>query len=192
MKYVVFCGSAVGVQPEYKAEAIALGKEMARRNIGVVYGGAKIGIMGAVADGAMQNGGEVIGVIPHFLNAKEIAHDAITEMISVDSMHERKAIMNKLSDGMITLPGGIGTMEEFFEVLTWGQLGLHKKPIAILNTNGYYDGLIALLETMVDQGFLKATHREMIIVDTDIMRLLDRMATYQAPLTEQWITEERV
>lgn len=192
MRYVVFCGSAVGVKPEYKAEAIALGKEMARRNIGVVYGGAKIGIMGAVADGAMSNGGEVIGVIPHFLNAKEIAHDAITEMISVDTMHERKAIMNKLSDGMITLPGGIGTMEEFFEVLTWGQLGLHKKPIAILNTDGYYDGLIALLETMVDQGFLKSTHREMIIVDTEINRLLDRMATYQAPPTEQWITEEKV
>ena len=192
MKYVVFCGSGIGVHPEYKNEAIALGKEMARRNIGVVYGGAKIGIMGAVADGAMQNGGEVIGVIPHFLNAKEIAHDAITEMISVDTMHERKALMNQLSDGMITLPGGIGTMEEFFEVLTWGQLGLHKKPIAILNTLGYYDGLIELLSTMVEKGFLKSTHRDMIIVANDITTLLDKMANYQAPPTEQWITEERV
>ena len=151
----VFCGSNSGFKEVYQQQAFLLGKKLAGENIGVVYGGARIGLMGAVADGALQNGGKVYGVIPEFLRSKEIAHEGLTELILVTSMHERKVKINELSDGVIALPGGFGTMEELFEMLTWAQLGLHKKPIALLNTNGFYDCLIKAAETMVIEGFLK-------------------------------------
>ena len=152
-RVTVFCGSSSGSEDLYYKQAYMLGSSLAKRGIGVVYGGAKVGLMGAVADGALGAGGEVIGVLPNFLRSKEIAHMGLTELIQVESMHERKLKMNELCDGVIALPGGYGTMEEFFEMITWAQLGLHQKPIALLNINGFYDSLINLVQTMVDHGF---------------------------------------
>jgi uncharacterized protein (TIGR00730 family) len=148
--------------------------------------------MGAVADGALGAGGSVTGVLPRFLQSLEIAHEGLTEMILVDSMHERKTRMNELCDGVIALPGGFGTLEEFFEMLTWAQLGLHKKPIAILNVNRFYDGLNQLTQTMVDQGFLKDSNRRMLLISSDIEELLDRMEHYVAPTVGKWINKESV
>lgn len=165
---------------------------MAKRNIGLVYGGAKVGLMGAVADGALAEGGEVIGVLPHFLKGKEIAHFGLTELILVDTMHQRKTKMNDLSDGVIALPGGFGTLEELFEMLTWAQLGLHQKPIALLNVNGYYDSLVALIQTMTDQALLKETNQKMLLVGNDINDLLQQMEDYVAPVVGKWIDEETV
>jgi len=146
--------------------------------------------MGAVADGALQHGGKVTGVIPYFLQSKEIAHTGLTELILVESMHERKTKMNELCDAVIALPGGYGTMEEFFEMLTWAQLGLHQKPIALLNTAGFYDPLITLIQTMTDKGFLKAIHREMLLYSERINDLLEKMKNYKAPDTGKWISKE--
>lgn len=146
--------------------------------------------MTAVADGALSAGGIVIGVLPDFLRAKEVAHLGLTELIIVESMHERKMKMNELCDGVIALPGGFGTLEELFEMLTWAQLGLHKKPIAILNTNGFYDALIVLLNNMVDNGFLKSVNKEMLLVSSEIEDLLDKMKKYRAPTVEKWIKKE--
>jgi uncharacterized protein (TIGR00730 family) len=146
--------------------------------------------MTAVADGALSAGGIVIGVLPDFLKAKEVAHLGLTELIVVESMHERKMKMNELCDGVIALPGGFGTLEELFEMLTWAQLGLHKKPIAILNTNGFYDALIMLLNNMVDKGFLKSVNKEMLLVSSDIEDLLYQMKNYVAPNIEKWINKE--
>ena len=142
----VFCGSSFGTDKVFEEHAYLLGKTLAAKNIGVVYGGANVGLMGAVANGALQNGGEVIGVLPHFLQTKEIAHTSLTELILVETMHERKTKMDGLCDGVIALPGGFGTLEEFFEMLTWAQLGLHKKPIAILNVNGFYNALLEMMQ----------------------------------------------
>jgi uncharacterized protein (TIGR00730 family) len=153
-----------------------LGKILAERNIGLVYGGANVGLMGAVANGTIENNGKVIGVLPHFLQNKEIAHEGLTELILVETMHERKTKMNDLTDGVIALPGGFGTLEEFFEMLTWAQLGLHKKPIAILNINGFYDELLALVNTMVEKGFLKEVNKNMLLTSDNINDLLDQMA----------------
>ncbi len=146
--------------------------------------------MGAVANAALEAGGKVIGVIPRFLNSKEIAHIGLTELMLVESMHERKAKMSELSEGVITLPGGFGTMEELFEMLTWSQLGLHQKPIGLLNTGGYYDALNYLVKTMEEQGFLKPVYREMLLVNEDINDLLAAMKTYQAPEVPKWISKE--
>lgn len=183
----VFCGSNSGFKEVYQQQAFLLGKKLAGENIGVVYGGARIGLMGAVADGALQNGGKVYGVIPEFLRSKEIAHEGLTELILVTSMHERKVKMNELSDGVIALPGGFGTMEELFEMLTWAQLGLHKKPIALLNTNGFYDCLIKAAETMVIEGFLKKSNLDILLVDDQIDSLLEKMKAYRAPEVPKWI-----
>jgi len=188
----VFCGSSFGTDKVFEEQAYLLGKTLATQNIGVVYGGANVGLMGAVADGAMQNGGEVIGVLPYFLQSKEIAHTGLTELILVESMHERKTKMNDLCDGVIALPGGFGTLEEFFEMLTWGQLGLHKKPIAILNINGFYDPLLEMMQTMVNKGLLKDTNHKMILVSNTIDELLDKMHNYKAPENGKWITKEEV
>lgn len=146
--------------------------------------------MGAVADGVLNNNGTVIGVLPHFLKSKEIAHENLTELILVDTMHERKIKMNELCDGVIALPGGFGTLEEFFEMLTWGQLGLHKKPIAILNINGFYDTLISLVQTMVNRGFLKEANQQMLLVTNNIDELLNKMKNYNAPSVGKWISKE--
>lgn len=186
----VFCGSSYGNETVYEEQAAQLGKTLAKNNITLVYGGASVGLMGAVANAALEAGGKVIGVIPRFLNSKEIAHIGLTELILVESMHERKAKMSELCDGVITLPGGFGTMEELFEMLTWAQLGLHQKPIGMLNTHGYYDALNYLVKTMEEQGFLKPVYRDMLLVSEDIEDLLGKMMRYQAPEVPKWISKE--
>lgn len=189
-RITIFCGSSPGTEPIFLDQAFLLGKRLGEKGIGVVYGGAKVGLMGAVANGARSVGGEVIGVLPTFLGSKEIAHDALSELIMVETMHERKMKMNDLCDGVIALPGGFGTLEEFFEMLTWGQLGLHQKPIALHNVNGFYDSLIDLLRGMVEKGFLKQSNLDMVIVGKDIDELLERMSNYQPPFVGKWITED--
>ena len=189
-RVTVFCGSSLGTEDIYKSQATLLGQTLAKRNIELVYGGAKIGLMGAVADGVLSEGGKVIGVLPNFLKSKEIAHEQLTELILVDSMHERKTKMNELCDGVIALPGGFGTLEELFEMLTWAQLGLHKKPIAILNINGFYNPLNVMIQTMVDKGFLKEVNQQMLLVCDNIEELLDKMKNYIAPTVGKWISNE--
>jgi uncharacterized protein (TIGR00730 family) len=186
----IFCGSSFGTDKVYQEQAYLLGKTLAEKNIGIVYGGANVGLMGAVADGALQNGGEVIGVLPYFLRDKEIAHPSLTELVLVDSMHERKTKMNDLCDGVIALPGGFGTLEEFFEMLTWGQLGLHEKPMAVLNINGFYDSLLEMMDTMVGKGFLKETNRAMLLSGATIGEVLLKMDNYTAPQGGKWINKE--
>jgi len=188
----VFCGSSLGVDNAYQTDAILLGKLLAKQNITLVYGGAKVGIMGTVADAALNSGGKVIGVIPNFLKTKEVAHDNLTELIVVKTMHERKTMMHDLCDGIIALPGGFGTMEELFEVLTWAQLGLHQKPIGLLNTNGFYDALIQLITNMVEKGFLKQINQDMLLVSNDVNDLLLQMKNYKAPEVHKWITNETI
>ncbi len=189
-RITIYCGANAGSDPVFEQEAYLVGKTLAQQNIGVVFGGGKVGLMGAVANGAMQNGGEVIGVIPHFLSTKEIAHNGITEMIKVDTMHQRKTLLHELSDAIIALPGGFGTMEELFEMLTWAQLGLHKKPIAILNINGFYDPLLVLIQTMVDKLFLRIEYQQMVLSSDNIDDLLVKIKNYEAPSVEKWITRE--
>ena len=191
-RITVFCGSSFGTEEVYTQQAALLGKTLAKQNIELVYGGANVGLMGAVADGVLNNGGKAIGVLPNFLRSKEIAHLGLTELILVESMHERKTKMNDLCDGVIALPGGFGTLEELFEMLTWAQLGLHKKPIAILNINGFYDSLIQLTETMVSKGLLKDVNQQMLLVSDDIDDLLDKMKNYKAPTVGKWIEKEEL
>lgn len=191
-RVTVFCGSSFGSEDIYKSQAALLGQTLAKQNIELVYGAANVGLMGAVADGVLSEGGRVIGVLPNFLKSKEIAHKQLTELILVDSMHERKTKMNELCDGVIALPGGFGTLEEFFEMLTWGQLGLHKKPIAILNIDGFYDSLNNLIQTMVNKGFLKEVNQQMLLVSDNIEELLDKMKNYVAPTVGKWISIETV
>jgi uncharacterized protein (TIGR00730 family) len=186
-RITVFCGSSMGNKKIFKSTATGLGKALVQRKIDLVYGGAKVGIMGAIADSVLQEGGKVTGVLPRFLQAKELAHEGLTELILVDSMHERKTKMNELCDGALALPGGFGTLEELFEMLTWGQLGLHKKPVGILNTGGFYDSLNLLTQTMVDNGFLKALNRDMLLTDENIDRILDKMENYIAPEIVKWL-----
>lgn len=167
----VFCGSGEGASPIYREGAARLGRELARRGIALVYGGANVGLMGAVADAVLERGGKAIGVLPRFLRDREIAHDGLTELILVDSMHERKAKMGEMADGFIALPGGPGTLEEFFEVFTWGRLALHRKPVGLLNLGGYYDPLLAMLDRMEREGFMKrhshvGGHVEILADDT--------------------------
>ncbi len=183
----VFCGSSSGNEKVYSEQAWLLGKTMAQQKIGLVYGGTKVGLMGQVANGVLEHGGEAIGVLPHFLKEKEIAHDNLTELHMVTNLQERKTMMNELSDGAIALPGGFGTMEEFFEMLTWGQLQIHLKPVALFNINGYYDSLIHLFDTMVSNGFLKQVNRDMVLSAENIDALLNKMRTYQAPVVGKWI-----
>lgn len=191
-KITVFCGSSMGTQPAYATAAYQLGQELAQQKMTLIYGGAQVGLMGQIADGTLSKGGKVIGVIPKFLETKEIAHQGLTELISVRNMHERKMKMNELCNGVIALPGGFGTFEELFEMLTWAQLGLHKKPIGLLNINGFYDDLIAMIDKMVSQGFLKAINQEMLIIDENIEALLIKMKNYQAPEVPKWIKADEV
>lgn len=190
-RITVFCASSFGTDKIYEEQAALVGKTLAEQNIEVVYGGANVGLMGAVADAALNAGGKVIGVLPDFLRSKEIAHSGLTELILVESMHERKTKMNDLCDGVIALPGGFGTLEELFEMLTWAQLGLHKKPIAILNTNGFYNSLIDLLENMTEKGLLKEVNQKMLLVSEDIDDLLHQMRNYTAPTVGKWIDKEK-
>ncbi|MDR1739191.1 MAG: TIGR00730 family Rossman fold protein [Bacteroidales bacterium] len=186
-RVTVFCGSSLGTENIYEQKAALLGQALAKRKVELVYGGAKVGLMGAVANGVLNEGGKVTGVIPNFLKLKELVHEDLTELIVVDNMHERKAKMSELCDGVIALPGGFGTLEELFEMLTWAQLGLHKKPIAILNINGFYDSLNAFIQTMVDKGFVKEENQQMILMSENIDELLDKMENYVAPEVVKWI-----
>ena len=186
----VFCGSSTGTDEIYKTQASLLGQTFSKQNIILVYGGAKYGLMGTVADEVLNNGGKVIGVLPHFLKNREAAHERLSELILVDTMHERKIEMFELCDGFIALPGGFGTLDELFEIITWAQLGLHKKPIAILNINGFYDSLIGLIETLVAKGFVKEENKKMILTGSDINDLLHQMNNYIAPVDGAYITQE--
>ena len=188
----VFCGSSAGSDDIYRSEAERLGKALAEQSLKLIYGGAKVGLMGVVANAVLEAGGEVIGVLPRFLRSKEIAHDGLTDLILVESMHDRKTKMHQLSDGVIALPGGYGTLEELFEMLTWAQLGLHKNPIGLLNVNGYFDALIVLVQNMVDKGFLKTVNQKMLLSSSDIAVLLQVMNDYVAPEVGKWITDDRV
>ena len=181
----VFCGTNPGSRPEYGAAARQLGELLAADGIELVYGGASVGIMGELADAVQEHGGHVTGVIPQQLVEKEVAHTGIRNLIVVASMHQRKAQMADMSDGFVALPGGIGTLEGFFEILTWGQLGIHAKPCGLLNVAGYFDGLTAFLDHAVREGFLTAVHRAMVLVDDDPRRLLGRMRAYEPPQAER-------
>ncbi len=182
MRVCVFCGSSFGAREVYRAQAEAFGALLARRQIELVYGGARVGLMGALADAVLAGGGRVIGVIPEALVEREVAHAGLTELRVVGSMHERKALMASLSDGFVALPGGIGTLEELFEVWTWSQLGLHAKPCALLDIDGFYAGLSAFMDHVVTEGFLKPAQRQALIVATDADALLQRMAHYRPEL----------
>ncbi|WP_058004109.1 TIGR00730 family Rossman fold protein [Heyndrickxia sp. FSL K6-6286] len=189
-KLAVFCGSSSGASSIYLEEAKKLGKELAKRNIALVYGGASVGVMGAVADSLLEEGGHVIGVMPTFLENREIAHKKLTELFIVDTMHERKAKMADLADGFIALPGGPGTLEEFFEIFTWAQLGLHQKPCGLLNINHYYDPLLALFDHMTKEQFLHEKYRHMALVSNDPKDLLDQFNTYEPPAVKTYSTNK--
>ncbi len=182
----VYCGSNRGVRPGYMAAATALGSTLARRNIGLVYGGGNVGLMGTVADAVLAGGGEVIGVIPDALVARELAHRG-TDLRVVKTMHERKSLMYELSDAFIALPGGLGTMDELFETLTWAQLGMHAKPTALYNVAGYWDPLLALLDHMVREELLRPEHRAALLSGDAPDAILEAMATYQAPAVTKWL-----
>ena len=192
----VFCGSNAGNQPIYRSEAEKLGRLLAARGIELVYGGGNIGLMGAVADACLEAGGSVVGVIPQALMGKEVAgrpvdHRTLTRLEVVDSMHTRKARMAELAEGFIALPGGFGTFEEFCEILTWGQLGFHAKPMGLLNVNGFYDPLLAMFDRAVADGFLRLQNRAMALADRDIEGLLAAMAAYRAEPVSKWLKEEK-
>ena len=183
----VFAGSSSGLQPGYRAAAEELGRALAARELGLVYGGARVGLMGAVADAVLASQGDVTGVIPAHLVAKEVAHRGLTDLRIVDSMHERKAMMASLADGFIALPGGFGTIEEFFEILTWGQLGMHHKPCGLLNVHGYFDRLLSFVDYSIHEGFVRREYRSMISVAASPAALLDMMDTYKPPMVEKWL-----
>ncbi|MBV9086487.1 MAG: TIGR00730 family Rossman fold protein [Acidobacteriaceae bacterium] len=186
----VFCGSSFGARESYRQAAVELGRLLASRRIGVVYGGGNVGLVGAVADAALAAGGEVIGVIPHALVAREIAHTGLTDLHVVSSMHERKALMADLSDSFIALPGGYGTLEEFCEMVTWSQLGIHAKPCGLLNIQGYFDPLIAMLDRGVEEGFIRASNRTLVIEESDTERMLAALERWQGVPAEKWIVGE--
>jgi uncharacterized protein (TIGR00730 family) len=181
-RIAVYCGSATPADQRFIESARAVGTAFAARGIGLVYGGGKLGLMGAVADAALADGGEVIGVIPRALVEAEVAHQGLSELHVVETMHERKAAFTDLSDGFITLPGGTGTMDELWEAMSWAQLGYHAKPVGLLNVNGYYDGLLAFVDTMAAEGFLRPAHRGILIAENALDRLLARMAAFE-PIT---------
>jgi hypothetical protein len=183
----VFCGSSPGARPAYASAAVALAQCLVAREITIVYGGGNLGLMGILADTARDAGGEVIGVIPRGLVAKELAHVGLSDLRVVESMHERKALMADLSDAFIAMPGGYGTFEEFCEILTWTQLGLQRKPCGILNVEGYYDPLLQMFDYAVAEQFVKPVHREMVIADIAPETLVERLLVYQAPAVDKWL-----
>jgi hypothetical protein len=187
----VYCGANRGRDPAYALAAQATGRALARRGIELVTGGGRVGLMGVIADAALEAGGRVIGVIPEALMKKELAHKGLTELVVTDSMHARKSRMADLADGFVALPGGLGTYEELFEIWTWAQLGWHRKPCGLLNVAGFYDQLVAFLDGASDAQFLKPEHRSMLIVDTDPDRLLDRFDAYEAPDVAKWIGHDQ-
>ena len=186
----VFCGSTLGVSPAYRLAADRLGAEIARRQIRLVYGGGRVGLMGVVADAALAAGGEVLGIIPQALQDREIGHTGLTELRITGSMHERKAAMEAASDGFIALPGGFGTFDELCEIVTWAQLGIHRKPIGILDVNGFYARLGAFLDSVMEEGFIRAEHRALLIEDDDPASLIDRMTVWTpstTPVETKWM-----
>jgi len=187
----VFCGSSEGNDNEIIKAAEQLGKTLAENNITLVYGAAKIGVMGIVAKATLDFNGKAIGIIPEFLKLKEVVHLGLTELITTQNMHERKLKMQELSNGFIALPGGVGTLEELFEILTWLQLGLHSKPIGILNVNHFYDDLLSMLENMVRKGFLTMDNFELLIVDDNMDSLLNKMRNFKDPQSPKWLNSER-
>ncbi len=189
-RIAVYCASSEGANPIYMETAYTVGKVLAENGYELVYGGASVGCMGAVAKGALENNGNVIGVLPQSLNKREIAATQLTELIMVESMHERKLKMNELCAGTISLPGGFGTFEELFEMITWGQLALHRKPTTILNVNSYYDHLVQQMQVMKNEGLLKEKYLNMLLVDDNIHSLLTKMENYKHPEMEQWLTEK--
>jgi uncharacterized protein (TIGR00730 family) len=186
----VFCGSSRGSRPEYTDAARAMGRVVAGRGLGLVYGGGRAGLMGELADAALAAGGEVIGVIPKRMVDREVAHHQVTELRVVDTMHERKAQMYDLSDAFVALPGGLGTLEELFEVVTWTQLGLHAKPAGLLDVCGYFSALAEFLDHAVGERFIKEAHGRLLLVDDDGDRLLDRLADFEAPPLTSWLDEQ--
>jgi len=186
----VFCGSSVGIRADYAEAAVALGGLLAKKKIGLVYGGGNVGLMGVIADAVLEAGGEVIGVIPHALAEREIEHQRLTQLHVVDSMHTRKAMMAELADAFIAMPGGVGTFEEFFEAVTWTQLGLHRKPCGLLNVAGFYTPLAAFIDQAVSEGFIKPVHRASSVVDDNAERLLDTLAQVKLPDVPKWIKRD--
>ena len=190
-KICVFCGSSEGTDLAINDAAIKLGKIFSELNITLVYGAAKIGVMGIIAKSVLDNNGKVIGIIPNFLKKKEVVHLGLTELITTENMHERKMKMQEESDGFIALPGGMGTLEELFEIITWLQLGLHQKPIGLLNINGFYNDLIKMLETMVRKGFLSMDNYSLLLVDSNPKQLLKKMEEFKRPDVPKWLNSDR-
>ena len=187
----VYCGSSSGLSPNYADAARKLAQALVERKIALVYGGGNVGLMGVIADEVMRLGGHVTGVIPKALVRKEVGHRQITELHVVENMHERKAMMADLADGFIAMPGGIGTLEELFEVMTWAQLGFHDKPIGVLNVDGYYDALLAFLQHTVQQGFLRPQHASLLMVESDVAALLHRFETFEAEPHDKFLNRVR-
>jgi len=183
----VFCGSSDGARAGYAGAARAMGAALARRGIGLVYGGGRVGLMGILADAVLEGGGNVIGVIPQAMVSKELAHRGLTELRVVASLHERKAMMAELADAFVALPGGYGTFEEFCEIVTWAQLGLHVKPCALLNVEGYYDPLLALFDHALEERFVRPAHRDLVMEERQPERLLDLLESYRPPRLGRWI-----
>ncbi len=188
----VFCGSSLGTSPAFREAAASLGQELVARGFGLVFGGGSVGLMGVVADAVLDGGGEVIGVIPQALATKELLHPRVADMRRVRDMHERKALMAELSDAFLALPGGLGTFEEFFEIVTWAQLGFHRKTIGLLNVEGYFDPLVKLIEHSIDSGFIKPAHRDLVVVEREPAAALDRLATHQLPAVRRWLGPEEI
>lgn len=189
-RIAVFCGANAGSRPDYAAAASALGVRLAERGLGLVFGGGGVGLMGCVADAALERGGEVIGVLPRALMTRELAHPRVADLRVVASMHERKALMAELADAFLALPGGFGTLDESFEILTWLQLGFHRKPFGLLNVAGYYDELRAFLERGVTEAFVRRENVDEVLVETDPDRLLDRLLGHQPRQVTKWLTRE--
>lgn len=186
----VFCGSNAGSRPEYRAETWALGEAIVQRGLALVYGGGNVGLMGVLADAVLELGGEVIGVIPDSLMRKEVGHTGITDLRVVDSMHERKAMMSDLADAFIALPGGLGTFEELFEIVTWAQLGIHGKPCGLLNIEGYYDRLLEFINHAVEEEFLKPQHAKLICASDSVADLFTQLETFKSPIVQKWMNRE--
>ncbi len=190
MRICVFCGSQTGGRPEYQQQAAELGRLFVEQGHSLVYGGGQVGLMGIIADAVLAAGGEVVGVIPEQLATKELLHTGVTVMHRVDSMHARKAKMEQLSDAFVALPGGYGTLEELLEIITWGQLGIHRKNIGVMNTAGYFDGLLELIDHAIGESFIRPGHRELLVVANTPAELLERLQEHELPTTRKWFQTE--
>lgn len=189
---LVYCGANSGTKLIYKETAEKLGKTLAENNIRLIYGGGSVGLMGIIADAVLAHNGQVTGIIPYFLDRMEVGHKSLPEIHKVETMHERKALMEKLCDGIITLPGGYGSMDELFEILSWSQLGLHQKPVGLLNVNGFYDYLLKQLDVMVEEGFLKKENRSLVVVAETIEDLMEKMTNFKSSYHEKWLSREQI